>query len=89
MPNGFLAIWQREGFRKAVETSMIAKEISDAILKEAEGARLRFWHVNPNNNQGWQDDVRAGLEVCGLLDFINEVKRHLETGFATAQKDAE
>lgn len=88
MPKGFLAVWQRQGFRKALNIRKVRKETADAILKEAEGARLRFWHVNPDNNQSWQDDVRAGLEACGLLELINEVKRHIETGRAAAQKDA-
>jgi len=89
MPNGFLAVWQRHGFRKALDIRKIRKEAADAILKEAEGARLRYWHVNPDNSQSWEDDVRAGLEACGLLDLLNEVKRHLETGRAAAQKGDE
>ena len=89
MPKGFLAVWQRHGFRKALDIRKVRKVTADAILKEAEGARLRFWHVNPDNNQSWQDDVRAGLEACGLLDLINEVNRHLETGREAAQKDDE
>lgn len=89
MPSGFLPIWQRQGFRKALNIRKVRKETADAILKEAEGARLRFWHVNPDNNQSWEDDVRAGLKACGLLDLINEVNRHLETGRAAAQKGDE
>lgn len=89
MPRGFLAIWQRHGFRKALDIRKVRKETADTILKEAEGARLRFWHVNPDNNQSWQDDVRAGLQACGLLDLMAEVSRYIETGVAAAQKDDE
>lgn len=89
MPNGFLAIWQRQGFRKALEIRKVRKEIAAAILKEAEGARLRYWHVNPDNSQSWEDDVRGGLEACGLLEVINAVSRHVGTGRAAAQNGDE
>lgn len=86
---GSVGIWQRQGFRKALEIRKVRKETAAAILKEAEGARLRYWHVNPDNSQSWEDDVRAGLEGCGLLGLINAVSRHIGTGRAAAQKGDE